>query len=261
MIASIQKAIKILTVIADSGTSPTPLWKISERADINKSTCSRIIDTLLHEGFLVKISASRGYVLGPAAYCLSRFGRYGSDLISTCRPVMQYLYNTLGHCVVLAVIEGSTKYIIDYIDDGRIFEQKQKIRRDDIYRTATGRAILENMSQEEITDIWKKYGPPSSKEWSEIKTLDELLHYRESAERGVVITRTEDKNRDVSRGYAIAITRGLRCVGALGIAVRIKSAEEKAFTEQEEKNIKQQLLKVSALVSKRLSLSPSQPSH
>lgn len=254
MIASIQKAIKILTVVADNRAAPTPLWKISERTGINKSTCSRIIETLLHEGFLVKISASRGYALGPAAYCLSRFGRYGSDLITTCRPVMQYLYNTLGHCVVLAVIEGSTKYVIDYIDDGQIFEQKQKIRKDDIYRTATGRAILKNMSDEEIGTIWQKYGKPSKSEWAEIETLDDLLQYRNRVIVGEIFsTRTPSAGGIVSIGYAAPIRRGMRCVGAIGIAVKTTAAEEKNLIAKEERNIKTLLTKGAAIISERLS--------
>lgn len=253
MIASIQKAIKILMVIADSATSPTPLWRIAERTGINKSTCSRMIETLLHEGFLVKISASRGYILGPAAYCLSRFGRYGSDLISTCRPVMQYLYNTLGHCVVLAVIEGSTKYVIDYIDDGRIFEQKQKIRKDDIYRTATGRAILRNMTDGELETIWQKYGKPTDVEWAEIGSLDDLLRYRDHANGDEVLsTRTAIANGSVSIGYAAPIFRNMRCVGAIGVAVKLATDEEKTFAAKEEKHIKYLLAKGASVISARL---------
>ena len=253
MVASIQKAIKILTVVADSNGTTTPLYKISEQTGINKPTCSRIVGTLVHEGFLVKISHSKGYVLGPAAYCLSRFGRYKSDLISTCRPIMQYLYNTLGHCVVLAVIEGNTKYLIDYIDDGTIFKQKQKIRKDDIYRTATGRAILKNMTKDEVVAVWQKYGKPSESEWAEIDSLDALLEYREKAECKIFSTRSLLSCGSVSLGYAASISQGTKCVGAIGVAVKIRQSEEKAFAANDEKNIKEFLLKGASLISKKLS--------
>lgn len=254
MIASIQKAIKILTAVADNSVEPMPLWKISEHTDINKPTCSRIIGTLLHEGFLVKISASRGYILGPAAYCLSRFGRYRSDLISICRPVMQYLYNMLGRCVVLAVIEGNTKYIIDYIDDGRIFEQKQKIRKDDIYRTATGRAILSNMTNEELQAVWEKYGKPTDVEWAKIETFGDLLRHRDCASGSNTIstTRTTSEDGTVNIGYAAPIVRSTRCIGAIGIAVKLAAADEKAFIDEEEKNIKKLLAKGANTISARL---------
>ena len=252
MIASIQKAINILTAVADNESTPTPLYKISEQTGINKPTCSRIIGTLVHEGFLVKISPSKGYVLGPGAYCLSRFGRYKSDLITVCRPIMQYLYNTLGHCVVLAVIEGGTKYVIDYIDDGSIFEQKQKIRKDDIYRTATGRAILRNMTDDELSEVWQKYGSPSQKEWKEIKSLDDLIEYRKRNENSIITTCTPYGNGLLSLGYAVAITQGTKCVGAIGVAVKLKASEEKFFFDSEDKKIKALLPKGALLISKKL---------
>jgi DNA-binding IclR family transcriptional regulator len=251
MIASIQKAMRILSTVSDGGMTPTPLCVIAERTGINKATCSRIIGTLVSDGYLVKISASRGYTLGPAAYCLCCFGRYGGNLISVCHPFMQYLYNTLGHCAVLAVIEGSTKYLIDYIDDGSIFEQKKKIRKDDIYRTATGRAILSHMSRDETLAVWQKYGAPNTEEWPEIKTLNDLLDYRIDA-NSVVTTRMEHTSGEVSLGYAIAVMRDTRCVGALGIAVKTPKSEEKAFRERDEKSIIKHLMKVAPLISARL---------
>ena len=253
MIESVRKAMKILTVIADNGGQPLPLGEISARVGINKATCAHIVDTLVCEGFLVKISPTKGYITGPAAYCLSRFGRYGSDLISVCRPVMNYLYNTLGHCVVLAVIQGSTKYVIDYIDDGQIFESKQKIRKDDIYRTATGRVILENMSDEQIHAIWQKYGKPTKAHWAEIETVDDLLGYRNNAAKAEVIaTRMENRDGSIHYGYAAPIKSGIRCMGALGVAVKLSADQEKAFLEQQENNIKNLLSKGAALVSKRI---------
>ncbi len=252
MIASVQKAIKILNVISEYGSNPIPLWKISERTGISKPTCSHIIKTLLYEGYLVKISPTKGYVLGPDVYCLSAVDKYGSELIHTCRPVMQYLYKTLGHCVVLAVIEGNTKYIIDYIDDGNIFEQRSRIRRDDIYRTATGRVILENMSPDELASIWQKYGAPSLDEWEEIRSHEDLLNYCRCADGDVRVTRTVGKTENVNLGYAIAIKSKVKCVGAIGIALKVSKDGEKKFIAEEEKTIKSLLRKASHVISKRL---------
>lgn len=253
MIASVQKAMRILSAIADGAPEPMPLCEIAKAVNINKATCSHIVDTLMQEGFLVRISSSRGYVLGPAAYCLTGFERYGRDLISTTRPVMQYLYKTLGYCVVLAVIEGSTKYVIDYIDDGTIFEKKEKIRRDDIYRTATGRAILENMSDSEITAVWEKYGKPSQKEWAEIETFEDLLRYKStSSSRTVTVTRAEGEDGAVNIGYGAPIFRGMTCVGAIGIAVKLKKNEEKAFLSKEQPKIESLLQKGAFTISERL---------
>ena len=168
-------------------------------------------------------------------------------------PEVARLYKTLGHCVVLAVIEGSTKYVIDYIDDGQIFESKQKIRKDDVYRTATGRVIIGNMTDEEISGIWQKYGKPSDIEWGEIKSLEDLVNYRDNAEKNAVVsTRMPLKDELVSYGFAAPVRSGMKCVGAIGVAVKIEASKEKAFAEQEEKTIKDLLLKGASLISSRL---------
>ena len=251
MLTSVQKVTRILTAVASGGSEPMPLFEIAQKTEINKATCSHIINTLMQEGFIVRISATKGYVLGPAAYCLSEFGRYGSDLISACRPVMQYLYKALGHCVVLAVIEGGAKYIIDYIDNGNIFPQKKKIRKDDIYRTATGRAILKNMSDGELHEIWEKYGSPSEMEWGEIVSFDDLLHYRDELDEGVPVITRRVCDDHIDLAYAVPIKRGLKCLGAIGIAIKICKNDENAFMLENDKKIKKLLIKGSGIINER----------
>ena len=81
MIKSVQKTLKILEVLSRSQGNSVPLGKIAEKAGINKSTCAHLMETLENEGYAVKISPAKGYVLGPAAYCLSNSGRYKKDLL------------------------------------------------------------------------------------------------------------------------------------------------------------------------------------
>lgn len=240
MIKSVQKATKLLTLLADSYGKPLTLAELAEKAGINKSTCSHIISTLTNEGYAVRISATKGYVLGPAAYCLSRYGRYKDDLVTVCRPILQYLYKKLRFCVLLAVIEGSEKYIIDYIDDGSIFNEKMKIMEDSIYRTATGRAIMTNLSDEKVFDIYKKHGNPKPSEWEDVTTLQELFIKLSMLDKNKVIKTcvvTNDCER-LNLGYGAAIFDRKECVGAIGIAVRINSDEENSFAETEKQIIK-----------------------
>ena len=235
MIKSVQKATKLLSILSESYENPVTLKELSEKADVNKSTCSHIISTLESEGYVVKISHSKGYILGPAAYCLSRYGRYNNKLISVCQPIMQYLYKNLGHAVVLSVIEGDTKYIIDCIDDGTIFSKKAGIRTDDIYRTATGRAILCNMSTDNIYQIYKKYGAPKKEYWDGITNFEQLLEAAQSM-KGNAYFKTRvlrETDSTIHIGYAVPIFNNVGCLGAIGVAITLKEPEEKEFLEEE----------------------------
>lgn len=254
MIKSIQKAIRLLSILADNYENPVSLDELSKKAEINKSTCSHIMSTLESEGYAAKISHSRGYVLGPAAYCLSRFGKYKNELVTTCRPIMRYLYRNTGYSIVLAVIEGDSKYIIDCIDDGMIFETKEQIRADDIYRTATGRAILANLSSGKVYDIFKKYGCPSSKEWPGINSFADLVACLSKMKKESVFkTRiVHESIQMVNIGYGIAIFNNLSCVGAIGVAVYIP-CEEELEHQKEEMKIQNLLERCAKEINQRIS--------
>ena len=61
--------------------------------------------------------------------------------------------------MILAVLEGNSKYIIDHTDENHILENHTEILEDDIYRTATGRVILANLPEAKIYDIYKNADP------------------------------------------------------------------------------------------------------
>ena len=144
---TVEKALKILAEVSNQKGEPITVKKLSEKLDINRSTCFHIVKTLTDNGFLEKISHSKGYVLGLEAYFLSRFGNYAENEIAICRPLLKWLYKKSGCPVILATIKNQKKFILEYYDfEHRVFPDYQKIREDDIYRTATGRIILANMS-------------------------------------------------------------------------------------------------------------------
>lgn len=239
MIKSIQKATNLLTILADNHNKPMSLALLAQKSQINKSTCSHIMSTLEADGYVVKISSSKGYIIGPSVYCLSRFGRYKDDLISLCRPFMQYLYNSTGYSTVLAIIEGNKKFIIDFIDDGRIFESSSQIHVDDIYRTATGRAILSNLSKEQLYSIYQNYGLPISDEWPNFSNFNEFCNFmiNQKSNKYFKCRQLRNDSKKLNLGYAIPIYKKLTCIASIGVAICIPAEDEKTFLKEEEKII------------------------
>lgn len=251
MIKSVHKAIMILNILSEAGGNSVPLGVISQKAKINKSTCSHLLETLIEDGYAVKISASRGYILGPAAYCLRNFGSYKDNMVSLCRPILKYLYKNLRRYIVLAVIEGKEKYIIDYMEDGENFSQKKNIRRDDIYRTAAGRAILLNMCDSEIMSLFERLGPPRNNDWNEIKSPEDIFELKKKINKKQIITTRKLDETKLSLGYALPVYDNTGCAGALGVAVYIHIDDEKNF-ENEEIKIKTLLTKAATEITRRL---------
>jgi len=176
MVAVIQKSMKILSVIADGMGAAVTLQRISELTGYPKPTCARILATLCEDGYAVRVSHSEGYRLGPSLYYLTRHGRYDEELVSLCAPVVRWLERKSHATVVLSVIQSGRKFIIDYADrEQHLFEEKERIRIGDIYRTATGRAILAHMSEGEVREIYERYGNPEPGHWDRVRSYSDLV--------------------------------------------------------------------------------------
>ena len=255
MIGSVQKAIKILNVISEGKNSPVSLLYISEMTGINKSTCSHIVSTLESEGFVKKISRTKGYVLGPAAYCLSRHGRYENEFVSICHPLLRWLHKKTGYSVILAVVEGGQKYTIDCIDTEKLLPEISGIMPDDIYRTATGRIIMANMYKSDIKEVFEKNGIPPEGHWDEVTSFETLEAKLSEIDRnGIVQTYCVRDDGKIMLGYAAAVFRYTECIGAVGVAVLCTKEEYEQF-EVKERIIKHNIIKARTEIGRRLKYS------
>jgi len=257
MINSVAKALHILTELSNGENEPVTVKMLSDKLDINRTTCQHIIKTLEENGYAERVSHHDGYILGPEAYFLSRFGKYAENTISVCRPVLRWLYRESGYPVILSTIKNDKKFIIEYFDDEhKVFGNRENIRYDDIYRTATGRAILANMNRDEIYNIFQKYGVPEKNMWEEVTSYEALI--RELSKIGrkdVVITRHSFENPDkMSIGYGCAIYKNSTCIGAVGIALSMAKNEYAVFNEEEQRIISY-LHKAVAEITRRLNYS------
>lgn len=231
MIKSVQKALKILKLLSDNPSANMQLKDIAELTGIEKSTCHHLIETLCSEGYVMKVNQSGMYRLGPSTFLLTRNGKYDESLISVSHPVLKWLAVKTQMTVILAVIENYQKFIIDRIDmQNNIFEHSAHIFNDDIYRTATGRIMIAHMSDEQVREIYKKYGNPKDSDWKNITSYKELCERLKNIRKQKYV-RTESHMPDgrYHIGYGKGIFCGSECVGAIGIAMSCadRSEEEK----------------------------------
>ena len=252
MIGSVQKALKILIAISDGKNTPVSLADLSVKTGINKSTCSHIVSTLAKEGFVKRISHTQGYVLGPEAYCLSRFGKYDNEFVSLCRPVIDWLYKQTNCAIILAVTQAGKKFTIDHIDTPiKTLTNSYEIMPDDIYRTATGRIIMANMNSDEIKEVFDKNGLPPEKHWDEITSLDALKNELSKINKRGVLKTVHFNSDTCNIGYAAAIYKHTRCVGAIGIALQTTKSELHNLLKKEQ-SLTKHLLAARTEIGRRL---------
>lgn len=250
MIESVRKAMRILSVISNAAGKAVTVTEISACTSYPKPTCAHILKTLAEEGYVLRISHTEGYALGPRAYYLTRYGRYEEELVSLCRPVMRYMERKSGAAIVLSVIRNSDKFIIDTHDTSQImFKERAKIRVDDIYRTAAGRAILAEMRKEDVIAVYEKHGLPPFGHWDEVDSIESLLtELRKIQKEKIVITRGHNSKED---RYAIGIAKAIfdkkHCVGAIGLAVW-----DEGIDDEELEKLRRVLIKGAAEIQRRL---------
>ena len=253
MIAVIQKAMKILSVLADGKGAAISLRDISEKTGYPKPTCSRILSTLCEDGYTVRVSHTEGYRAGPSLYYLTRYGRYEEGFVALAAPVVRWLEKKSHATVVLSVIQSGRKYIIDYADkEQRLFDENTKIRLGDIYRTATGRAILAHMSEPEVREIYARHGNPKPHHWERVNSYESLLSalLELRGKRVIVSDAINGDKLERARGYASPIFRGDVCVGAIGIALDATALE--ALTSERDTEIRLLLEKGAREIRRRL---------
>ncbi|MBQ8397759.1 MAG: helix-turn-helix domain-containing protein [Clostridia bacterium] len=253
MIQSVHKAMQILSVIANAHNEPVTLGEIARQTGFPGPTCSHILDTLCTDGY-AKRAPSRGYLLGPALYCLTRFGGYEADFVALCHPVMRWMERNSSATVILSVIEGDQKYNISTLDtEQKLFRRRIQIRTDDIYRTAAGRVLLAHLDDDEIYAIYQKYGPPLPDHWPEVTDYESLrVALAQIREQKIVPSLGKTWTGFPLYGYASPLMRSGRCVGAIGLAYRLDTVNAQ-IDAKTEASLQRILLRGIKEIERRLS--------
>lgn len=253
------KVLKILTAISENGSKPITLKKIAEVTGIAKSTCARIVEEMMEEGFVNRVSRTEGYRLGPAAFSLSSHGRYDSEFVEVCHPVLRWLYTKTELCVGLATIQNDKVYIVDCLNTHpRTVTQYGRIYSEDIYFTPAGRIIMANMSEDELRKIYEKYGNPVQGikgDWNEVTSFDTLKEQLAQIDPKSVLKfeeRSVEEKQVRWGGWGAAIYQSGKCVGAVVISVTTANGTMEAALAKEEE-IKSFMLKARNEIGRRLS--------
>lgn len=222
MIESVNKALDILTCIADNKGEPVSVKAISERTGINKSTCCHIIDTLVERGYLVQISRVAGYVLGIYTYNLTRFSFYQANIIYIAEPILKWIQKETGYNALFANLINGEKFILKYLDtpDNKL-GQRGQLYKGDLYNCATGRAMLATMNSKEIKEVVAKVGLPSEAQLENADTYEKLLLRIKEISEDVVV-KYEQPTKDYEWEFAIAIKTNKNERFALGIGLHTK---------------------------------------
>lgn len=222
---SVEKTMMILRAVSDGKGEPVSLERISAVCGINKSTASHILKVLSASGYLRRVSHSLGYITGPELHMLTRYGRYGEDIITECHPILEHLHKKCGGTAVFSVLADGKKYIIDRVSDVSLYSDNDaSILGDDLYRTVTGRVLLAAAPLDAALSVYDSIGAPRKGEWNEARTRDSFISELSHISRLSCYSCINESVGNYSwLSFACAVRRGGMCVGAIGLALRYES--------------------------------------
>ena len=148
MIKSLDKALKIIDIIADS-EGPNNVSEIARTIKADKSSVYRILQTLAERSFVEQIDDSKEYTLGVKILTLGSKLLSKMKLVSILRPFLQSMVDKTGETGHLAVLRDCKVVYIDRIACGEVLTVSSAVgNAEPVFSSATGKAILSFLEPE-----------------------------------------------------------------------------------------------------------------
>jgi DNA-binding IclR family transcriptional regulator len=151
---SVQVVARAAAILRQLGQAPRgrSLAEIAGGVDLPRSTVHRLVKALEHEGFVVPVSASGGFRLGPGILQLANASR--EWLVANVHPQLVALSAELGETVDLAVLSGDRVTFIDQVARPQRLQAVSAVGVSfPLHSTANGKALLAELADDEIRKL------------------------------------------------------------------------------------------------------------
>ncbi|SDL57166.1 IclR family transcriptional regulator [Microbacterium azadirachtae] len=199
-VKSVSRVFDLLELIADAGGDAT-ISQLAASAELPLPTIHRLLRTLVSQGYARQL-ANRRYALGPK---LVRLGEVANRQFGQlAMPQLKSLVQRLGETANLATIDGDNVVYVSQAPSPHAMRMFTEVGgRAALHSTSVGKAILAQLSDDQVREIIGRAGMPHSTERS-LSTIDELLaDLAVSRERGYAV---DDGEHEVGvRCFAMAV--------------------------------------------------------
>ena len=211
-VEAIDRAITLLTTLAQLGPEGAGLAELCERAGVNKSTAYRALATFRARGFAVQL-ANGNYALGPAATGLADRFLGGENLVAHLHPALVELSREAQELVHLGGWEGEDVVYLDKVEPKRAIRVWSAVgQRVPAATSALGRALLAARDiPEDRLGVYLRNLPPER-----AISQDQLSKVVRRARRLGYSTENEENEPGVAC-IGLALMRGDDAVGAISI--------------------------------------------
>ncbi|MBR4612021.1 MAG: IclR family transcriptional regulator [Kiritimatiellae bacterium] len=148
MIQSLDRAIKILDILAESSPETVSPSVLAGRLGLSPQTVGNILRELYSQG-MVSQDGSRRYRLGSHCFYLGQVADHWQTLREQSRPILKELRDATGNSVFLGVIENDKLLCLSLLQRGDdFFSFPPQNWADQLHSTASGRLLVALMDTE-----------------------------------------------------------------------------------------------------------------
>lgn len=246
VVQSVDRTLSILELLSDYEEG-LGITEISEKLDLHKSTVHRLLNTLIYKGYVKQNRITSKYEITLKLFELGNKKIEKMDLVAIAKPYLKELMEKTNEVVHLVVQEGTEIIYIAKVEPLKSMKMYSRIgMRKPMYCTAMGKAILSQMQDDEVQEIWnsscvKKLTENTIVDFNKLKSS--LIEFKE-------------------KGYAVdnqEVEIGVKCIGTvlrdytnkICGAISISSSIL-TLTEDKEKYFSKLILEYAAKISKEL---------
>ncbi|MGI6160567.1 MAG: IclR family transcriptional regulator [Christensenellales bacterium] len=212
---TVRRALQLLKCIAEK---PLRMMEVAELMGINKSSASRMLNTLHQEGF-VELNSSRKYEIGSTIYLLSKSASESNRIRRLASPHLTQLAEDTGETIHLAALDGNNVIYIDKIDSNKAVRLNSRIGTSNpIHCTGvakvllayspsrTSERIISKVSFDKYTDNTIANEKQFRKELDKVRKSGVAYVFEEHFESVNCIAAPVFDNRGVAAGISISST-------------------------------------------------------
>ena len=200
MIQSLDRAMTILSILEQKNTAS--VTEIAEELGVNKSTVSRLMETLKKHDMVQADPATKKYGLGFKILYLGEGVKRNINIITIARPFLTKLYDELDESVHLCAFNNDAAYVVDQVQSNKVYNLSATVgMAEPLHSSSVGKCILAFRPPFAAVRLLKDY-PLTAYTPKTITDKDILMEQ-------LAIIR--------SQGYAVddeEIALGVRCIAA-----------------------------------------------
>jgi len=209
---------------------PCGVTELSNELGLVKSNVHRLLQTLVHCGYVLQDPATGQYSCTLKVWQLGAMVNHERDMKALARPYLQGLASRTQETVHLSVLSGSEVVYVDKIDSSHPIGTYTTVGgRAPAYAVSTGKAMLSTLTDEEVA----KLCTPMHQFTDRTLAFDDLIgELRRIRQQGYATNRGE-WNDGVGGVAAPIFDASGRCCGAIGLSgplERLKPAILKQLT-------------------------------